>query len=282
MEKIQRAILLLLTGVCLLLTGCQPGVVGPVRACPGKASIDEAVETLLLHRRNLQPLQGRADCIFHYKDEKGKMKRKEVKAVNVRFIPHTRILFRGNVFGDVVGFGANHEEFWLRIKPDMDSYWWGTRAQAANCSEALLINPYNVIEALGTVEITTDWQLSYEAGYDIFTLSDTEGTPVKRVYADACDYLLRRIEYFDNEGLLKASAELNDYTTGEHGLVVPTLIDVSHYQLGIPEGRVEIQLKHLRPFEPNEKQLRYLFQRPERDGFGFMYRLDDNCEFIEE
>jgi hypothetical protein len=268
----------------LLYTGCQPGAVGSERErlCEGKGSIEEAVSILSLRRQNVGSLQGRADCIFYYKDDKGEEKRKEVSAVNVRFVPPDRILFRGNVFGEVVGFGSNENEFWLRVKPDMDSYWWGTRQQAEDCSEIMLINPYNVIEALGMVDVKTDWELSYQNGYDILTLSRDDGTPLKSVYMDACDYLVSRIEYFDNEGLLKASAALSDYTVGEDGLAVPQSIEVTQYQFGIREGSVEIQLKHVRPFSPNEEQRRLLFKRPEREGFEHMYRLNDACQFVEE
>ena len=271
-----------MVGVCLLSAGCQPGAARGGRAiCPGKGSITKAAAVLSLQRQNVQPLQGGADCVFHYTDDKGKEQSKEVKAVAVRFVPPDRVLFRGNVFGDVVGFGANENEFWLRVKPDMDSYWWGTRAQAALCSDTLLINPYNVIEALGVVDVDTDWQFSYKDGSDILTLSDEEGTLVKRVFVNACDYLVERIEYFDAEGLLKAAATLSDYTTGEQGLVVPSSIEVTQYQYGIPEGSVEIELKHVRPFVPQEKH-RALFVRPEREGFEHLYRLSEHCEFIEQ
>lgn len=267
----------------MCLCGCQPGGVLRQweRICPGKSSIDEAVEILTLQRQNIQPLRASAECIFVYQDEQGKEKKQAVDPVTVRFVPPDRIIFRGDEFGEV-GFGANENEFWLRVKPDMDSYWWGTRQQADQCSEMMLINPYNVTEALGTVDISSDWQLSYRNGDDILTLSTDDGTLVKRVFVDACDYLVKRIEYFDSEGLLKAAADLSDYTAGEQGLIVPSAIEVTQYHYGIPEGSVRIRLKHIRPFVPTEKQKRLLFQRPERDGFEHLYRLNEHCEFVEE
>ena len=249
--------------------------------CPGKGSIADSVAMLSLQRQNAQPLQAGADCVFHYTDDNGKPQSKEVKAVAVRFVPPDRVLFRGSVFGDVVGFGANEDEFWLRVKPDLDSYWWGTREQAEKCSERILINPYNVIEALGKVDVNADWQLSYSNGDDILTLKKDDGTLVKRVFINACDYLVERIEYFDSEGLLKAAADLSDYTAGEQGLNVPSAIEVTQYQYGIPEGSVEIELKHVRPFVPQAKHKR-LFQRPEREGFEYMYQLNEDCDFIEQ
>lgn len=280
-KKIKHIIFIVLVGVCLC--GCQPAGVSRQREliCPGKSSIEEAVTILMLQRRNQKPIRASAECVFIYKDDQGEEKKQAVDPVTVRFIPPDRIIFRGDEFGEV-GFGANESEFWLRIKPDMDSYWWGTHRQADRCSEMMLINPYNVTEALGTVDVSSDWQLSYCNGDDILILLTDDGRLVKRVFVDACDYLVKRIEYFDSEGLLKAAADLSDYTAGEQGLIVPSTIEVTQYQYGIPEGSVEIRLKHIRPFIPTEKQKRLLFQRPERDGFEHLYRLNEHCEFVGE
>ena len=280
---VNKSIIIFLVTACLFWAGCQPTAVRPgdEMICPGKPSIEEAIKLLSLQRQNVQPLRASAECIFHYQDENGKEKKQTVNPVTVRFIPPSRIIFRGSEFGEI-GFGANENEFWLRVKPEWDSYWWGTRDQAAQCDEAMLINPYNVIEALGVVEVTADWQLSHENGSDILTLFDGGNTIVKRVIVNACDYLTERIEYYDKEGFLAASAVLSRYTTGADGIVIPSDIEVTYYRYGIKEYFVVIQLKHVAPFAPTEKQRRLLFKRPGRDGYENVYRLDANCKFIEE
>jgi hypothetical protein len=280
---INNSIIIFLLTATVILSGCQPAVVssGPDFICPGQPSIEEAIRVLSLQQQNVLPLRASAECTFHYQDEKGKEKKQTVNPVTVRFIPPSQIIFRGSEFGEI-GFGANENEFWLRVKPDWDSYWWGMRDQAAQCDEAMLINPYNVIEALGVVDVTTDWQLSHEKGSDILTLFDGDNTLVKRVTVNACDYLTERIEYYDKEGFLAASAVLSRYTTGADGIVIPSDIEVTYYRYGIKEYFVVIQLKHVGPFVPTEKQRRLLFKRPGRDGYGKMYRLDANCKFIEE
>ena len=280
---VNNSILIFLITACLFWAGCQPAAVRPDRdmICPGKPSIEEAVRVLSLQRSNVLPLRASAECTFYYQDENGKEKKQTVSPVTVRFIPPSRIIFRGNEFGEV-GFGANENEFWLRVKPDWDSYWWGTHDQAAQCDEAMLINPYNVIEALGVVEVTTDWQLFHEKGFDILTLFNGDNTIVKQVYVNACDYLAERIEYYDKEGFLAAVTVLSRYTTGADGIVIPSVIEVTYYQYGIKEYFVVIQLKHVGPFAPTEKQRRLLFERPGRDGYEHLYRLNENCKFIEE
>lgn len=277
-------IIIFLISVCLWCTGCQPAAIQPEDRiiCPGKPTLEEAIEVLALQSRNTRSFLATAECTFHYQDESGKEKKQVVGPMAVRFIPPDRILFRGSRFGKEIGFGANENEFWLRIKPEWDSFWWGTRDQAAQCDELMLINPYNVIEALGIFEVTTDWQLSHEQGFDIFTLLNGKDTLVKRIYVNACDYLTERIEYYDKEGFLAASAVLSDYTTGADGIVIPSDIEIASYRYGIKEYLVAIELKHIRPFAPTDKQRFLLFKRPGRDGFEHLYRLGDDCEFIEE
>jgi len=75
---------------------------------------------------------------------------------------------------------------------------------------------------------------------------------------------------------------LSRYTTGEDGIIVPSVIEVTYYRFGIKDYFASIQLSHVGPFVPTEKQRRLLFTRPERDGYEHLYRLDENCEFVEE
>lgn len=268
-----------IAGVCLFICGCQSETTGPVQEVlsQGKASIDEAVETLMLQQQNVQPLRAFADCVFHYKDAEGKNKQQKVERVTVRFIPPDNILFRGIEFGEV-GFGANENEFWVRIKPEWDSYWWGTRDQIEWCTEVMFINPYNVTEALGVVEVTTEWRLSHKNGYDILSLFNDK-TLEKRIFVDVDDYRINRIEYFDPKGYLKAAADLGRYKRIQNSVYIPVSIAISTYNRGIEEFRVEMELQHTGIFKPTEKQMLKLFQRPGRDGFEYVYRLDENCEF---
>ena len=180
-----------------------------------------------------------------------------------------------------VYFGSNEKEFWVRIEP-LDSYWWGMREQIDNCSETLPINPHNVTDALGIVQVTTNWTLEHKDDYDILSLFDGKKLK-KRVFVEPQEYRIDRIEYFDNEGFLKAAVNLSNYSKDRNGVVVPMQIEVTSYRFGIQQyDRVLIELKHVKAWQPNDKQRQKLFKRPDRDGYGHLYRLNEECEFIEE
>ena len=262
----------------IFLSGCPAPPVEMIddTACPGKERIDEAVRLLALQKLNVQPFEAPASCILSWR-ENGEDKDENVPGKLI-FVPPDKIYFKGDKFGEVK-FGTNETEFWLRSKAgDMDTYWWGTKAQAAGCRQALLLNPADIAEAFGIVDVTTDWKLSHRDNYDILDLYE-DGKKKKRVYVNTCDYHIEQIEYFDIDELKKVSIELSDYTIGDNGIIVPTTIWVGYFDReGIDESSVEITLKHVRAFPPG-KQGKKLFVRPDRDGYKEVLKLSENCEF---
>jgi hypothetical protein len=268
------------------VAGCQPGQKrgGEIR-CPGKASMEEAIRVLSLQRQNLQPFQASADCTITYRDEDGQLRDEPVRGAKMAFVPDAKIYFKGELVFKELRFGTNETEFWLRIKADLedfgDSYWWGARADVKQCPETLPVNPDNIAEALGIVEVTPDWELSNRDGYDLLTLFK-DGRISKRVSVNACDYRIQDIDYFDTEGLRRVSVELKNYSAQENGIMVPTWIQIVSYdRMGLSELAVLFELKNIRSLPP-EKIGKKLFARPDRDGFGRLYRLNEKCEFIEE
>lgn len=248
--------------------------------CPGKPTIDEAAGLLALQKQNVQPFTAPAECTISWRQENGSKKDESVPGPLI-FIPPDKIYFKGDKFGEV-RFGTNESEFWLRSKAgEMDTYWWGTKVQAAQCAETMLLNPADIAEALGIVDVTTDWKLSHRGHYDILDRMEG-GKKTKRVYVNACDYRIEQIEYFDEDELKQVSIELSDYTTGENGIVVPSRIKAAYFnRQGIDESSVEIRLKNIQHFPP-EKQGKKLFVRPGRDGYKEVLRLNEFCEFEAE
>ncbi len=275
----KNSMIIFLTAVLLLAAGCQQPAARPKQICPGKETIEQAAAVLQLQKQNVQPMMASADCVMSWRDEKGEEKDERVSG-KLAFVPPGKIFFKGDKFGEI-RFGTNETQFWLRIRPELDSYWFGSKLLADQCDQMLMINPANIAEALGIVDVTPDWTLMYRDGYDILSLYEDQKLK-KRVYVNACDYRIERIEYFDGVGMKKVSVELTDYWAGDDGLMVPSTIRVGSFDsLAAEESSVQIKLKHIRPF-PAEKQKKKLFQRPGRDGYEHVYQLNDNCEFIEE
>ena len=271
---------------CLFVMGCQPGPrQGGEILCPGKASIDEAIRVLSLQRQNLQPFQANADCTITYRSEDGDERHEPVRGAKMAFVPDTKMYFKGELVFKELRFGTNETEFWLRIKADLedfgDSYWWGARADVKQCPQTLPVNPDNIAEALGIVQVTPDWELSNRDGFDLLTLVEN-GRIQKRVTVNACDYLIEEIDYFDAEGMKRASVQLKHYAAGENGILVPTWIKVVSYdRMGQSDLAILFELKNIRSLPP-ERIGKKLFARPDRDGYGHLYRLNEKCEFIEE
>ena len=269
---------ILITTALVFLTGCPlpPVDTGGDMTCPGKAHIGESVRLLALQKLNVQPFEAPADCILSWRENDEE--RDENVPGKLIFVPPDKIYFKGDKFGEV-RFGTNETEFWLRSKAgDMDTYWWGTKAQAAECRKVMLLNPADIAEAFGIVDVTADWKLSNRGNYDILDLYE-DGKKKKRVYVNTCDYHIDQIEYFDADELKKVSIELSDYTVGDNGIVVPTRIWAGYFDReGIDESSVEIKLKHIRTFPP-KKQGKKLFVRPPRDGYKEVLKLSENCEF---
>ena len=280
MSNVKCQMVFAVAAICMLaLVGCQPPRrPDPTPLCPGKATIHTAAAALAQQRDLLTPLQATADCVIAW-DNSGR--REPVDAAQVRFVPPDKLFFRGVRFGEI-RFGANEDEFWLRIKPELDTYWYGTRDQAKQCSHLLPLNPAGLAEALGVVEVDTQWGLTHRDGRDILTQRGDSGRPLKRVYVNACNYRVERIEYFDPGAQVTAATELSGYTPVGDGPTVPTTIRLTTFFQGQVESSATFTLRQIRRFEPTEQQMQSLFDRPGRDGYKTVLRLDEACNFVEE
>ncbi len=79
-----------------------------------------------------------------------------------------------------------------------------------------------------------------------------------------------------------AVVELNDYSDGEHGISVPTKIDIVSYGAWGSRTELEMSFKNVRIFKADRAKLEgRMFQRPSVKGFKHVYRLGEDCEFVE-
>lgn len=260
-------------------TGCQRPVKRlPAVWCPGKESIEEAVRTLELQRANLHPIRAAVQATLEWSEEDGRQKRESLDA-QLRYVPTERLFLRGDKFGEI-RFGTNAEAFWLMIKPELDTYWWGTRRAGEECGEALQFQPWHVAEALGAVEVDTSWTLSYEGGFDILTKTDAGGELRKRVWVRACDYAIERIEVYPAANEI-VRVLLDRYEVTEQGYAVPSDIQVEHYRDTDMVGAMRLELNGIRYFETDAARMERLFARPSAENYEYVYQLTEDCDFIE-
>lgn len=263
------------------LAGCSAPQKLPAKqpmACPGKGTIEQAARALAQKKENLHPLKASARCILEWTDSEGKT-RKETFDAQLRFVPPDCLFVRGDKFGEI-RFGTNPQAFWMMVKPEIDTYWWGTRQAAEQCKQRIPFNPWNIVEALGIVQVDANWTLDWHDGYDILTLVDPEGEILQKISIRACDYQVISIESVDPQGLQSIQIQLDKYVTTEQGFSVPTIIQARHLSYGQDDASIRLELRGIELFEVDPVRAQRLFSRPSPDNYRTVYRLSSECDFV--
>jgi len=269
-----------------LLAGCVAPGTTQLPSCPGKASAADALAALSARAEKAVPLRvsGGQCRLTYYVPEDDEPKRHNL-SMQLWFHPPSQMYIQGAIAVDPKGLivGCNAEEFWLALRPkEMSVYYWGQWDEAASV-EGLIISPQIVLEAFGIIvqrEGVADagsWSLTNEGPYDVLTFLNASDQVRKRVHIYTCDYLVRKIEYFDREGKLAATAELDDYEPVVEGFDVPTKMLVT--AIG-PDGRAdvaEIKLVSLREKVLSEAAREKVFVRNpgDMDRYESVYRYED-------
>jgi len=282
----------------LIFSGCAAQIQKPVRVCPGKESIAESLSSLRLQLENAVPLKANGQCLLQYYAEDRKPK-KENFPVKLWVKPPVEIYMQGDVAFDPKGIvlGSNEDEFWLAIKlKEISCYWWG-RWSKENRPEKLMISPRLVLEALGIAAVgdIESWSLSKEGAFDVLTKqeggaktrkiyinngstgspSDSASSLQARAKSRDCDYLVRRVEYFDDDGRATVVTELDKYKELIKGFFVPTFIKIINRTDSNKKDSVQITLSSVKPANFTDKQRKRLFIRPEPQGFKHIYKIVD-------
>lgn len=268
----------------LISGGCGPKVQRPMRVCPGAESAAAAISIQKQHFENAVAFRANGRCLLSYYDEQDK-RRSENFPVKLWAVPPVLLYLQGDVAFDPKGIvlGSNEHEFWLSMKPkEISSYVWGRWSQQS-CFEELAINPTLLLEAIGIIELDANrgWSLSNSGAFDILTKRQASGI-VKKVYIYSCDRSVRRIEYLDANGKVLVLTELDGYKLISQDFWIPSVIKIVRYDQGGRSNSVGITLGSIKPVSLTQKQRSRLFYRPEPSGFRHIYRLDENCNMIEQ
>ncbi|MBN2181240.1 MAG: hypothetical protein JW715_04940 [Sedimentisphaerales bacterium] len=268
--------------VLLVLAGCGPGIRKPLKICPGKNSVAEALMALQSQSQNMVPLYARGKSRLQYYDEKGKKRKENLDVVKILVKSPEEIYLQGDksVIPKAVILGANEREFWLAIKPEISSYWWG-RWSDLDSSQNLLMNPKTLIEALGiaAIDMNAEWSLSNDGPFDILT-KRIDGMITKKIYIYCFDYTIRKIEYFDLNGQMLACAELDSYKDVTDNFSVPGYIKVTTFGEQKEDSIIiTFNLGSIKQKQFSEKQNEFFERYPSR-SYKNLYRLE-NGNWIE-
>jgi hypothetical protein len=280
-------------GLYLLFSGCAPVelVEKPVDVCPPEYNVLEAMAVLSGRWLQAVSFYANGQCLWAGRDADRK-ERKENFPIKIWVEPHENFCLHGDIFFDGRGLiaGANQEEFWLAIRPkELRGYLWGKQSTISQCTARLPLpmNPRDILEALGMIRFKDDsknksWRLMAAEDYDILINSDDSQNILKKVYVSRCNYLVRKIEYFNTTGDLVVVTELDKYRKVTDGFEIPSLIKIRRLTENGDGDTVKITLKSMKPKEFNEKQREFLFSKPPTKRFESILMLSEDCKWIEQ
>lgn len=285
MERMLR-LSCVLTGLGLMLAaGCAAPGQKQLPICPGQANVAAALSALTARGERAVALWASGPCRLDYYDQdKGKYERHKI-SLQLWLDPPSELYIQGSIGVDnkAVTVGSNDEEFWLALRPkEISTYYWGRWDQAGNI-EGLIINPRLVLEAFGIIvrpDAGTDsglWSLANEGPYDILTLRYATGGVREKLYVYACDYLVHKIEYFNPDGKIIATAEFEDYMPLVDGFDVPRRIRVTTVSPDDQADSIDVRFSSWKAKEltPRAKEV-YFNRNPEDvDRFEHVYRYED-------
>ena len=276
----------------LLAGGCAATQPEALRVCPGQATAAEALQTLAAQATRASPLRANGQAVLTYHVPNKRRVERHSVLMDLRFDPPADIYIQGSIAvdGRAVILGSNERDFWLALRPrEISSYYLGQWREVGDF-EGLMASPRIVLEAIGLVaEPNTavdekQWTLKYERPFDVLTRRDPTGRILKRLYIYACDYSVRRVEYFDRRGKIVAVAQLRGYKPVEEGsgpsagktpFEVPTRIDI--VATG-PEGQrdsIVMNISSVRTTQFNDLLREKLFNPPPVDRYEHVYHLED-------
>ena len=134
----------------LLLGGCMRGSkTEPKEICPGKPSLEEALRTLESQVSQVKSLRASGQCRMGFFDQKGKKREYNLPGSLFLEPPSNLYLYAQPPVGPsgAVSMGSNQREFWLSVKPDINTLWWGSLDEASQVGD-LRVSPGVVLEAV--------------------------------------------------------------------------------------------------------------------------------------
>lgn len=260
----------------LCLVGCTgPQDKGPEILCPGKATVQEALSALRSHASQVGPMRASGRCRLGYIDDKGE-KGKHEFPVKLFLEPPYNVYMHGTPGvgpGGVVSLGSNREEFWLSIKPEINTLYWGVWKEASPGSHRL-VNPRVVMEAMGLVDFqdSNRWRLENRDGYDILSEVDASGALFKQIFVNPCDDLVDRIVYLDEFGATTVTVDLKEYIKLNQTFSLPTRVHIINYVGGQEMDSLRLSLARdgFQEKEFSDKQRARMFTRPKDGGYDLV------------
>lgn len=279
---------------CLALGGCPPPPPNPPdRPYSVERSLSAIVNTINGNNSQIdRPLYASpVQVTAKFVDDRGHSHSYVLEGgLLVRCPSDFRLDLRHSLSEPIMQVAANAEEFWLWIRPETSTYWWGRFANVGKtCMDAMPLRPDELAEVLGMRPLPTAQQgvvgpaRIFGDRYDrlVYLRKSDGGFLVEREYwvERSAPFLVRLILFRDELGRRSMNALLDDYRADwSGGPLIAHKISVYWPQKSgrLEEGRLLLTID--RWTEPNRISSR-AFVRPESapEGIARTVQVDQDC-----
>ncbi len=271
-------IFLLTTVALIFLAGCVGPKIEKLAVCSGKASLEDSLAALNNQAGQIKPFRASGQC-FATGNEKGK-KHKEEFSFKLWFNPPNELRLFGDVAFNARGLdiGCNETEFWFAARPKElgNSFSWGKWSEQRQTPLGrIILTP--LLDAFGKITIGNpqDWSLSNQGPFDVLT-EQSQGKIVKKIYIYCCDYRIRKIEYFDDEGNVSVVLEMKNYREIFDGSLFPSELMLRDFYYEGKEDLIRVVLGTVKKYDYTTQKRAAFFERPtDLNGFEHVYRAVD-------
>ncbi len=277
---------------CLALCGCPPPEVKTTAPQPPRTSQDIVGRINANNERIDKPLYASpAHVVAQMVDDHGTAHRYSLDGSLLVRTPHDfRLDLRHPIGEQVMQVAANAETFWLWVKPEVSTYWWGRFVNVGKpCADAMPLRPEQLAEVLGMrlLSLPRDGAIGparlYGEQYDRLLYFGAAGGrySLDREYwvERTPPYMVRLIMFRDSFGRRAMNANLDDYRPAwPNGPLVAHKISIDWPP---SDGRTEggKLLVTIDNWQASPPISRRAFVRPESPpGIERQVQVDRNCE----
>jgi hypothetical protein len=196
--------------------------------------------------------------------------------------------------GTVFEVGSTNDRFWLLLKADMDTMWWGHHRNVGKpcVSEDIPIRPELVVEVLGVATIDTNFNtlpvpvMRFDNERDAYVFVWNAKLPdrwvaLKEVWYDRQTKQPTRVLLYDVNGRVILRAFLSNHKPVEIAGVPKQdwPVVATHYWLSFPDNgtRMQLDLDQL-TLDKRGTPTRRGIDFPQKPGVGNVIQVDEACE----
>lgn len=289
----RKACLLLLSAGCAVLCGCPPAEVKTSRPTAPRTNQDIVGIINANNSRIDRPLYASpAHVVAQMVDDRGTAHRYSLDGSLLVRTPHDfRLDLRHPIGEQVMQVAANAETFWLWVKPEVSTYWWGRFDNVGKpCADAMPLRPEQLAEVLGmrVLPLPRDGAIGparmYGEQYDRLLYFGSAGGGLYALDREywverAPPYMVRLILFRDAYGRRAMNANLDDYRPAwPDGPLVAHRISID-WPPSDGHGEGGKLLVTIDNWQASPTISRRAFVRPESPpGIERQVQVDRNCE----